>query len=514
MVTKFLVSLATAALVMTTVTALHPPPAGAAAAATVVTSHNLNVAGLRQFRDQCSAINPNPAQAAPLSLRSGSVGTHSIGWQFAIPDYEVGALAPVFHPASLSTVLLDVYSPTAHARGHAVAFYYDNTPGFTAGYWVGFRSLTQNASGWSTLSTGSLTLFWEYYEGNTLLAWYDDPWTIAQLAGFRGGDGRGAYVGVALGCDQEAFYVDNLRTADAFDQKTYDFEGVPSGSGLGWLGINKKGKKEVYFRDVSVWYGMPIKLLGLGWDQPATAIYPGTGSFYAKSRGDSSFRRVHGEGFDPAHFADFKTTPKEQTTYLFTSDGTDVYEATNGSNAVNVFVLARLNARINDLSLKPGQRAVLSGRIGPGDRGTKVTLERRVGNRWTSAATTRTGGGGAFSVSTKATKVGKMVLRLKVAPPRRGIAGAVSTWVTVTVTPRPKPNPPNPGGGGGGSSPYTTHTETTTTASTGTPPSPDDENIRVLTKLPGQPKPLPTTSEPICTLPGPYLAPCPPARRR
>ena len=106
-----------------------------------------------------------------------------------------------------------------------------------------------------------------------------------------------------------------------------------------------------------------------------------------------------------------------------------------------------------------------------------------------------------------------MVLRLKVAPPRRGIAGAVSTWVTVKVTPRPKPNPPNPGGGGGGGSPYTTHTETTTTASTGTPPSPDDENIRVLTKLPGQPKPMPTTSEPTCTLPGPYLAPCPPARR-
>jgi hypothetical protein len=325
---------------------------------------------------------------------------------------------------------------------------------------------------------------------------------VSQLAIARGGGG-GAYGGVALGCAADAFYVDNLRVWDATDQTVYDFEGVPSASGLGWLGLNKKGKADVFFDDLAVIYGTKFKMLGLGWDPTNNQVFAGTGSLYELRSGSQSYVRTQGAAFNPKSFAAFKVSPKVHTAYGFAADGTDYFDI-SGSNVIGVAVLARLDARNNDRTLKPGQRAVISGRIGPGDRGTKVSLKRRSGNRWVTVDSARTGGGGSFSVNAKATKVGRMILRLEVGPPRKGVAGAVSTWVYVDVSPRPKPKPPAPPTGGGSSA----ATETTATTSAGTVPGPDDRSMRLLTRLPSDFAPPPP--EPACTLPGPYLAPCAP----
>ncbi len=326
---------------------------------------------------------------------------------------------------------------------------------------------------------------------------------MAQLANAQGGGGR-AYVGVALGCEADAFYVDNLRVADATDQTSYDFEGVPSASGLGWLGLNKKGKKDVFFDNLAVIYGTKFKMLGLGWDPSNSQVFSGTGSLYELRYGSKSYVRTKGAAFNPKNFAAFTVSPTVHTAYGFAADGTDYYDL-SGSNVIAVAVLARLSARINDRTLKPGQRAVISGKIGPGDRGTKVSLKRRVGNRWVTVDSARTGGGGSFNVGARATHVGQMILRLEVGPPRKGVAGAVSTWVYVDVSPRPKPKPPQPPTGTGS----TAATETTSTTSSGTVPGPDDRSMRLLTRLPSDF--APPAPEPACTLPGPYLAPCAPA---
>jgi hypothetical protein len=501
MVKKLTAGLGSIVLIATMVVLLGSSPS-AAAGTVVVQGHNLPAANLFEFRDRCSSSTASPPAAQPLGLRSGSVGSHSIGWQFGAGDYEVGALAPVHNPETLSTVAIDVYSPRGVTNGHAVGFYYDTTAGFTAGYWVGFGQVTHTGSGWGTLNTGGLGLNWEYYENGTALYYYPDPMTVSQLAIARGGGGR-AYVGVALGCAADAFYVDNLRVWDATDQTVYDFEGVPSASGLGWLGLNKKGKTDVFFDDLAVIYGTKFKMLGLGWDPSSNQVFAGTGSLYELRFGSQSYVRTQGAAFNPKSFAAFKVSPKVHTAYGFAADGTDYFDI-SGSNVIAVAVLARLDARINDRTLKPGQRAVISGRIGPGDRGTKVSLKRRSGNRWVTVDSARTGGGGSFSVNAKATKVGRMILRLEVGPPRKGVAGAVSTWVYVDVSPRPKPKPPAPPTGGGSSA----ATETTATTSAGTVPGPDDRSMRLLTRLPSDFAPPPP--EPACTLPGPYLAPCAP----
>ncbi len=85
------------------------------------------------------------------------------------------------------------------------------------------------------------------------------------------------------------------------------------------------------------------------------------------------------------------------------------------------------------LRSKPGPARAVLGQDRPGRPRHEGDVAARNGHGWSTADSTRTGRRrGRFSVSTTATRVGKMVLRLKVASPRRGIGGAVSTWVTVT----------------------------------------------------------------------------------
>ena len=128
----------------------------------------------------------------------------------------------------------------------------------------------------------------------------------------------------------------------------------------------------------------------------------------------------------------------------------------HGSNVIRVDVVARLSAGINDQTLKPGQKAVITGKIGSGRSRDQGHLGAQGRQRLGQASTrTKTSRGGSFNVSTKATRVGTMVLRLRVAAPGKGIEGAFSTWIYVDVTPKPQPKPPptahwNPGSGGHG----------------------------------------------------------------
>ncbi len=495
-------------------------PSALAAVTKVVVGHNLAAANMLEFIDSCNTVTTtNPPAATPLERNGGSIGTGSIGWQ-SVAGYEVGALAPVFHPASLNTFAGDVYTPSGSGTGTAVAFYYDNTNA-NSGYWFGYHTFTHTGSGFAPESFASAVYRWHFLDLNGNNGPELGQNTLQNWALTHDGDARGARVGILMGCEGQPFYFDNLRVADGVDQTVYDFEGAPTApppagapttAGLYWYEVKKEHhkKKYVFHTDrLGVWYGTKFALLGAGF--AGGRIYAGTGSLYEQRYGSSSFVRTNSGNFSSSRVAAFEVKPTTQTTYEFVSDPTNTYKSAT-SKSIVVDVYARLNARINDRSLKPGQRAVLSGKIAPGDRGTKVSLQRRVGSRWATVDTTRTDGRGAFAVSIKATRVGNMIVRLNVGSPRKGVKGAYSEWVLVAVTPRPKPPPRNPSGGSGN----TTHTETTTaTASSAPAPAPTPDDTRVMARLASQPHSGLSAPDapPACARPGAYtLPPCPPAR--
>ena len=488
-------SVAICALLAACVSAF-PSPSAAVAATKVVQWHDLDSVGLQEYRGGCSAGFPGSPAATPLGLKAGTLGSHSIGWQMPY-GYEVGALARIHHPESLSVFAGDVFIPSGSGSGNAVAFYYNTD--LAPGYWFGYRNITFNQSGFGTYSLAALSFSWTYIDSTSAT-----PVGSNTIAGFTGGDpGQGAYVGILAGCEGQPFYFDNLRVADNFDQTVYDFEGAPSGSRLQWSTDGKKVKGG----NLAVGYGSKFWMLGDSYDAYSGGDLTGQGALLQKTYGSASWVPVGTGGYDPRHYAAFKVSPTRETSYWFATDGNDNYDS-SASGTVTVRVGTGVSGRVNDLSLRPGQRAVITGKIKPGNRGTKVSLQRRTGG-WATVGTTRTGSGGRFSIGVTARQAGKLVLRLSVAS-NDGNLGTKTNSVTIEVSPKPKPKPPNPGGGG--SNPSTTEPEVEPATGGTSAPGPDD---RLFAKPTLHLPPLVPVApqQPTCTGPGPHpLVPCPPAR--
>lgn len=502
MVRKLGALLGCLSLALTTVV-VSAPPAAAAAATVAVPGHNLPTVGLQEFRSSCTNIISSPPAASPLLRSGGTLGSHSIGWQSS-PGFAAGALAPVPHPTSLSFVAADLYVPSGFSdRLMLTAFYQDNS---RPGFYIGFQIFSWTFSGFgSTINFANSQLVWSYIDpnpANTVFNYVSA--TLPQLAAGIDGDARGAWIGVLMGCDGQPYYLDNLRVSTSVHQTTYDFEGAPSRTRLGW---NIKGRK-VKYQTLKLSYGSKFWLLGDSWDPIARAFIVGEGTLFQRTHGTSGIVADGRGGFDLESYAAFKRSPKRETTYWFGYGGSDWYGAST-SGPLKVQVRAGVNARVNDLFLRPGQRAVVTGKIKPGNRGTKVELQRRSGG-WQTLATTKSGGGGRFTVGVTARKVGELVLRLKIGK-GDGNIGTVSNSVTVRVRPRP---PSGGGGGGGAPDPAVETTSTDVQDPPPTTPNPPADRLRAKTPAalpmrPPTPVSLPEWS--TCMIPGAYpLAPCPP----
>jgi len=153
---------------------------------------------------------------------------------------------------------------------------------------------------------------------------------------------------------------------------------------------------------------------------------------------------------------------------------------------------------------------VLSGRLLPGNRGTKVRLQQRAG-RWKTVDSARSGRGGRFSVGVTAHKTGRLVLRLKVSN-GDGNLGFRTIPQTVIVKARPKKHHPPPQVAPEGPAPEPEQSEQHLPP----PPPRTLESVKAphvtATTLPPAPSPA---EPPTCTTLGPGLpAPCPPVRHR
>lgn len=494
MARKFVSALLTSVLLLVSWAA----PSAARNSDIEVEGHDLEAAGLFQFRDRCSTFATTTPPAPDSYLwRSGTRGTHSIGWQYAETDWEVGAMAPVPEPTELTVFSEDVHSPGGDATGHVVAFYYDATAGYTEGYWVGFAGLSHAGNEWATYERADTVLTWSYFQtGYSEVNAYSG--SVRDFATRRGGDGFGAWVGIALGCGGERFFVDRLRVGDGSDLTTYDFEGVSSKSHLEW----SKDGETVRDGNLTIQYGQKVWMLGHSHGKGTHATYTGLGVFWAKTQGRSKFRKQGSGAFDPTYYAALKVSPRRETVYRFTSEGSDVFD-TSVSEQITVQVQAAVRAKVLDRTLMQGQLLKIKGSIKPGNKGVKVTLQRRVNGDWVTLDRSRTRSRGKFGLAVRARVPGTWTVRVAVAD-GKGNLGTDTRPVDVTVKRRPAPQPgPTPGPTPGPQTPAPTESEPPP-PTPDTPPSPS----RVILLRAGDTGPV--TSVPTCDLAGPYAVPCAP----
>ena len=491
---RFFATVAALALVLI----INPvaPPASAANTVVEVPGHaGLPGAGLWYVAQRCDNLfaGPNSQFLETPVMDRGARGTHALGWQYPTTGNEVGVLAHVPNPRSLSVIETHIRGASGPGvTGHALAVYDDSSANFTGARWIGLSQATVNVAGWARGDAGNWDLTWYWYAANGAVL--DGPYTltVAELANARGTDGSGAYVGFAMGCDGQQFFMDGLTVGNGANSVTYDYEGLPSASRLQWWTGNK-----VRNGDFAVGYGSKFWMLGDSYDARTGAFFVGAGTFFERRYGSTNFVPVKTAGFDLDSYAAYKASPKRQTTYWFGTDGSNAYEG-SAANTVTVKVASGVSGRLKDDTLRPGQRAVVTGRLKPANRGVKVSLQRRLGNGWTTVSTTRSHAGGAFVIGVTARSPGTMVLRLSIAK-GKGNLGTKTNSVTVTVKPRPRPDPPGPGGGGA----PTQSQDTSTDAGDSVPPPPY-RSLLLLAKVPVQaaspPEPS-TTPSASCAMP-------------
>jgi hypothetical protein len=493
-----------AALVLVLTMGPIAPPAAAANAVVVVPGHaGLADAGLWYIAQRCDnpVANPDSAFVETPAKDAGVRGTHALGWKFPTTGNEVGPLGYTASPSTLS--VLESYIKGANSpglTGHAVAVYDDTAGNFTGGRWVGrSNQFALGSAGWVRVNAAATTLTWNHYTGGVPDA---GPFTgtVAQFATALGTNGSGAYLGFVMGCNAEQFFMDGLRVGNAANSVTYDYEGLPSVSRLQWwTGGNVRAG------NFAVGYGSKFFMLGDSYDAGTGAFIVDEGTFFEKRYGSASFVPVKTAAFDLDSYAAYKASPKRQTTYRFGTDGSNSYEG-SVATMVTVQVAAGVSGRLQDDTLRPGQRAVVTGRLKPGNRGVKVSLQRKLGG-WVTVATTKSGGGGAFTVGVKARSPGKMVLRLSIAK-GKGNLGTKTNSVTVTVKPRPRPDPPGPGGGGGSTQP-----QDDTVDAGNTVPPPPYRSLLLLAKttvqVPPSVEPTPVPTSASCAMPSVFaMGPC------
>jgi hypothetical protein len=433
--TRKIVSVLLGALLLATSLAA---PAAARDTVTVVRGHDLDTPNMLLFQDRCSTFATEvPPAATQYMRRGGTRGTHAIGWQYDLDDWEVGPTAVVLEPTTLTRFTVDVHSPTGRARGHVVALYVDSTPGYTNGYWVGFASLDHDASGWTRYSLADRVLSWSYRSGPDS-EFNAHSATIRDFTAQRGGDGA-TLVGVALGCEGEQFFVDRLVVGDATDTTTYDFEGMATMSHLEWS-TDPEGKVVKNRPRFTVDLGQ--KFWMLGHSHSPDFVFEGRGSLWAKPYGRQKFVKLATSTFSPRFYAGFRVWSDRRAVFRFLGEGNAIFD-TSSSETVTVDVRARVRASVVDKKLVQGQRLAVQGEVLPRAKGRRVFLERRVDGRWVTLDRGRTRAKGVFGLDTVARTPGTWVIRVRVASGKGNVGNETSTR-TVTVK-RYVPPPSNPG---------------------------------------------------------------------
>lgn len=484
--------LAVAALLPLTLLA---PPAQAVESAYVVQGHAAlpTAPYLRLTGDSCTTVVPTPTRTN-LSEASGTLGDHALGWQLSSTGFEMGPVAFTPEPASLSAFEVDLHAPSGSSRGHVYARYYQDADT----YWQGWAPLTHSSTTWRRYNLLSVPLTWNQYDNGVFVQTWPSTFTVPAFTQYLG-NGNGVDLGVLMGCDGEAFYVDRLRVGSANTSSSYDFEGAPSMAHLEWSTDGETVRDGAGF---VAGYKQKFWMLGHshGHNGAVAEYYDGPGRLWARTWGQADFVPVADGSFTTQYYAGFAVQPTKRTEYWFSTTGSAVYEGSQ-SETVTVDVASRINARLKDSRITEGQRITVVGSIRPGNRGTGTYLQRQVRGHWRTIGRARTRSSGKFTLSTRARQPGRWKIRVVVGP-GQGNVGALTRSAAVRVDryvppkkptkPTKTPTPP-PAQQPQQQPPAQQQPEPVTTVSapvvTGAPPAPDRNNPTGRTATPLAPRP-------------------------
>lgn len=418
----FIVALGTAALVASSLTTA---PAYAASTTRVDGSH-FGAAGMRLVSQGCAdpAIKPDLAPRAVVRRGPGTppLGSRTVGWDVRRTSYAVGPQARVVHPSTVRVYRMRLFSTQTQSSGVAVVSYY--APNDT-GVWKGTSAVTNDVKeGWHTVNAAASSFSWRHYSADGAL---DETGGDAYLRTFvntHGGDGKGAYLGFAYGCDGNDFQVDQLEVGTRTGYRTYDFEGFRTRSRL------VKGTRSP--KSVEIIAGATIKLTAqlrraIGGDAISGPIKLQNRKLTETKWGTQD--RKTGDGGNYA----FKTRPFKSTAWRVKYAGTTANQA-NTSPVLKVLVRPYVTAHLSKSTVTKGHVFSVSGRFLPSRR-AKIALQKYVSGHWKTIRKGASNGEGRYSISTRATRVGKSYWRIWVAPGGGNISGK-SPWLRLrTVAP-------------------------------------------------------------------------------
>ena len=313
----------------------------------------------------------------------------------------VGPIALTTTPTTLATWKIRVQSVDGGTtNGGAFALYFpSSTPG--ADFWKGAVSLNQ-ATGWHTADAAGLSLSWSKYDGGTgelASPPANGTGTVAEFSTANGGNGGGAYVGMAWGCGKQTF-VDKYQVGSTGNVATYDFERT-----LTKTSIAATPAAIVAGRTVAI-TGAPTTLTGTGFSSAQLTLEQ-------KPFGASAFTPVGtatstaGGVAVPARIL---VKPARQTQYRWVYAGGQS-SAPSTSPVLTVKVAAGLTIKA-PARLTPGKRAKVTGKATPARAGLPVTLQAKVQGKWVTWATGKTKADGSYKLRSAKLAKGRYTVRV------------------------------------------------------------------------------------------------------
>jgi hypothetical protein len=427
---------------------LSPPAAHAAANSYVVSGHPITAApGMALLGDSCSTSGATPPTVNTFERDGGTLGSSALGWSITQADFEAGPVATLAgNPDTLNTYHVDVLAP-AGTSGHAYA-----RINWDADTWyIGWASVDVPASGWQVLDLVNRSYTWTLYDAGTTTT-YESPFTVQAFV--TGPGFQAISLGVLLGCGGEQFFVDRMVVGNAENSSSYDFEKKPpppppdTGHLMAHMEWSTNGKDVEVGEGLTIRYGQRVWMLGHGHLHFANGTnewYSGQGTLYKQPATGDRTAAASGT-FNATQYAGFPVAPKTNTIYQFTVAGHQG-RPTAESKRVTVWVQPKVKAKIRDKNLVQGQTLAVRGRILPAAKRVKVTLQRKVGKKWTKLSTSRTKKRGRFDLATTVRQTGSWKVRVTVAATLDN-AGTTTSERKVTVKryvpPKKNPGPPKP----------------------------------------------------------------------
>ncbi len=334
-------------------------------------------------------------------------------------------------PSTLSQAQIWVFSRATQASGQVLVNY--SAPGDT-GVWRGRSALgADSSSGWHAVTVDATATYqWRHFNADGVADQDADNATVADFVNAHGGDGGGAWVGFAYGCDGNAFFVDALSVETSAGNRIFNFEGYGTNTYLTTGGEMVKQVTITYGERV----GFTAHLRSKVGSEPRSGILRIDSKAFSAKKWSKYANRKLGKGGNERVLLH----PARGVSYRASYAGNTAWEAST-SNVLQIRVRSKLNASIADPTVTKGHPFVTAGRVLPG-RAAKVRLQRFVHKKWTTVKGIVSGKDGRFRISAPAKSVGVSYWRIEVAP-GRGNLGAHTPTMKLTVK-----APPSSGGGG------------------------------------------------------------------